>query len=164
MKTIIISFLFMTSLLISCNKSETVSNAGNFTITSTAGKVYTTTYVNLPIPSQNGTFGFQYNKNISGTLTLYSYLFSVLIDNSNDSFLDLSFPSLPQVGITYTSNSALNRIVSFGVHLSNSNLAISKSDLVFTSFSYLGYIAGTVKGYNSQGALLVTANFDFIAQ
>lgn len=156
-------FVIIAILFSSCKKNSANTNNGTFTLTTSSGKKYVTTYVNVPIPTVNGTFSLQYNKPSTGN-NLYQWQFFILIDNNNDADLSVWMPTKIQNGVLYTTNTSLDRTVDLGCFFDNSNLPISTSDVTFSSSDYPGHVKGVAKGYASNGTLLCTGEFDFNAQ
>jgi len=144
----------------SCKKaSNSTADAGTFSITTTAGTTYTTKYVNTPIPTTNGTFSLQYQT--SGT-TGSNWMFFILIDNNNDLGLDIEIPTTIVNGTTYTTTAT--RTVDLYGSLNNSEINVSKTEVIFEKSTYPGQIKGTLKGYKANNVLFCTGQFDFIAK
>jgi len=147
---IIILSLFVT---ISCKKSELSALNGTFTVSKAGGGTWTTTYVNTPIPTQNGNFSLQYNKRTSSEI----YMFFVLIDNQNDCGLDITTSGPVVPGKIYSQ-------ASFYGSFSNVSVNVNRTEVVFTNASYPGKISGTFKAYNASGAVTYSGEFNFIVK
>jgi hypothetical protein len=167
-----LTWIFLLAILNpGCKKSEDTakSSNGTFSFTKTNGKTYTTTYVDTPIPSKNGTFSLQYKKD--GT-TGSKWLFFVLIDNKNDLGLTIEIPTTISNGKTYTTiaqkfGSGISpTVVSFYGMLDNDDLTKIdvKTNLVFEKSTYPGQIVATFKSYSSNNTLIGNGKFDFVVK
>ena len=152
--TLLIFFSF------SCKKSSnSTADSGTFSITTTAGTTYSTKYVNIPVPTANGTFSLQYQ---TYATTGTKWMFFILIDNNNDMGLDIIIPTAIVNGTTYTSTST--RTVDLYGSLNNSSINLTKTEVIFEKSTYPGQIKGTLKGYKANNVLYCTGQFDFIAK
>lgn len=160
---LIFSFgLLLCTLHFACKKSEG-NKSGTFSFTKVNGKTYSTSYVDTAIPSKNGTFSLQYQKNgTSGT----RWMFFVLVDNNNDLGLDIVTPGPIVNGTSYTSSTVFSSVteVSFYGMLDNVSLNVSKTTVVFEKSTYPGQIIGTFSAYGSSNNLIGTGKFDFVAK
>lgn len=159
-----LTWIFLLATLISgCKKSEDTSKSSNgtFSFTKTNGKTYTTTYVDTPIPSKNGTFSLQYKK--VGT-TGSKWLFFVLIDNKNDLGLTIEIPTTISNGTTYKNTSTTD--VSFYGMLDNDDLTKIdvKTNLVFEKSTYPGQIVGTFTAYYPNNTIIGSGKFNFVVK
>lgn len=136
----------------SCKKdAESTNSQGTFTVTKTGGSTWSTSYVNTPIPNSNGKFSLQYQKNGTGE----KYMFFVLIDNNNDCGLDIITTTPVTVGTVYRGTQA-----SFYGMFSNVNVNVSKTEVIFSSATYPGRVAGTYKVYNASNSIIYSGTFD----
>ena len=167
----LLTWIFLLSTLNSgCKKPEdaALSSNGTFSFTKTGGKTYTTKYVNIPIPTSNGTFSLQYKKvGTNGS----DWKFFVLIDNKNDLGLDLQIPKTIINGTTYTTinqkfDSGISpTIVSFYGYLDNEDFTKLdlKTNLIFEKSTYPGQIIGSFTVYNnSNKAIMGSGKFNFV--
>lgn len=164
MKNFSIYILLITLIICSCSKDEELSKNNYFKITTSDGKTFTTSYVNIPIPTDNGTFSCQYNK--PGRISFW-----ILIDNNNDGYLDISLPSVPELNTVYKTSgsweSSSSTRVDFGLSLNNTDIDPNgecTSEVVFTSFTYPGLVQGTIKLLKSNGTIVSTGEFNFISK
>lgn len=154
-KLIVLLQLLLTILFVSsCDRSDSDSGSGHFSISKTGGETFKTNYVTIPLPTKAGTFSVQYNKDsYDENLT-----FLCLIDNNNDCGITISTSSPIKVG-TYTESSA-----NLWGTLSNSDITYSKLRVNITSFSYPGKITGTFTAYNATNSIIYSGDFDLTAK
>ena len=154
-KLIVLLQLLLTILFVSsCDRSDSDSGSGHFSISKTGGETFKTNYVTIPLPTKAGTFSVQYNKDsYDENLT-----FLCLIDNNNDCGITISTSSPIKVG-TYTESSA-----NLWGTLSNSDITYSKLRVNITSFSYPGKITGTFTAYNATNSIVYSGDFDLTAK
>ena len=154
-KIIVLLQLLLTILFVSsCDRSDSDSGSGHFSISKTGGETFKTNYVTIPLPTKAGTFSVQYNKDsYDENLT-----FLCLIDNNNDCGITISTSSPIKVG-TYTESSA-----NLWGTLSNSDITYSKLRVNITSFSYPGKITGTFTAYNATNSIVYSGDFDLTAK
>ena len=154
-KIIVLLQLLLTILFVSsCDRSDSDSGSGHFSISKTGGETFKTNYVTIPLPIKAGTFSVQYNKDsYDENLT-----FLCLIDNNNDCDLTIFTSSPIKIG-TYTESDAV-----LGGSLSNTHINYSKLRVNITSFSYPGKITGTFTAYNAYNNIVYSGDFDLIAK
>ena len=148
--TVLLQLLLTILFVSSCDRSDSDSGSGHFSISKTGGETFKTNYVTIPLPIKAGTFSVQYNDG-----NLY---FSCFIDNNNDCDLTITSDSPIKIG-TYTESDAY-----LGGSLSNININYSKLRVNITSFSYPGKITGTFTAYNATNSIVYSGDFDLTAK
>lgn len=152
--TVLLQLLLTILFVSSCDRSDSDSGSGHFSISKTGGETFKTNYVTIPLPTKAGTFSVQYNKDYD-----YENLsFLCLIDNNNDCDLTITSDSPIKIG-TYTESDAY-----LGGSLSNTNINYSKLRVNITSFSYPGKITGTFTAYNATNSIVYSGDFDLTAK
>jgi hypothetical protein len=116
-------------------------------------------YVDTAIPTKNGTFSLQYQKNSTTT----RWMFFVYVDNNNDLGLDIIGQAIVN-GVSYTTNPSFGRTVDFYGKLDNESLNPSKTTVVFEKSTYPGQIVGSFNVYGSNNTLIGSGKFDFFAK
>ena len=155
-KFIVLFQLLLTILFLSsCDRSDSDSASGHFSITKTGGETLKANYVTIPLPTKAGTFSVQYNKDSYDDENL---TFLCLIDNNNDCGLTI-YTSSPIKEGTYTESSA-----NLWGSLSNRDITYSKLRVNITSFSYPGKITGTFTAYNATNSIVYSGDFDLTAK
>lgn len=164
-KNFIVLGLISVFLILSCSNDDIESGIGKFNI-NIDGKTLSAKYVNIPIPTQNGTFSMQYSK--SSDTFKHKFYFFILFDNQNEAYLDIYTKDFPLTNTLYTSTQTGN-YVDFLLILDNYDFDASRYVVSFSKFSYPGQIAGTLKVYkrnpsNIGDTLVLTGDFDFVAE
>lgn len=165
MKKIVCLFMSILSVFVSgCSSDTDFPSFDYFQITASNGNTYKTNYVNIPLPTKNGTFSLQYNKPTQFNKN-HNLLFLILIDNNNDGYLDIDLPSLPIINKTYKTSSKSGQNISYGLFIENKDSCSDcNSEIIFTSFNYPGLIVGSVKNYSPTGKLIDSGEFNFTSK
>ncbi|MEY5068189.1 MAG: hypothetical protein RLZ47_51 [Bacteroidota bacterium] len=165
----IIYFSILAFFTLNACKKSNQSAGGKLSITKVGGNTITTKYTDTPIPSNNGYFSLQYQKYGSGA----KYHFFILVDANNNGGLNIDIPRMIQTNTIYTSelgnidNSNRVYVSFYGDFFNadvNNGMGLSRTEVVFESFTYPGKIKGAFKQFNQSGVLTYTGLFDFIAK
>lgn len=160
-KTLLILNLFIILFTFAgCNRDDSDSgssaDSGYFNITKTGGQTMKTAYdPTVQQPSKSGTFAVQYQS--GERLDFFG-----MVDSNSDFYLSLYTYDPIKLNTPYISTRNSGALVSFGATLNNENIYWSKFQLVFTSATIPGKIAGNYTAYDSSNNILVSGNFDFV--